>query len=68
LDSNCNALGYFFHAIHVSNVSITLSVFSLGAFFASILEPLLWSEGIVVQVFFGLSLITGLGMIMQVRN
>jgi hypothetical protein len=39
-----------FHAIHVSNVSITLSVFSLELF-ASILEPLLWSKGIVVRGF-----------------
>jgi hypothetical protein len=32
-------------------LTITLSVF-IGCFFASLLEPLLWSKGVVVQVFF----------------
>jgi drug/metabolite transporter (DMT)-like permease len=58
----------FFHAIHVSNVSITLSVFSLGAFFASILEPLFYGRKVLwYEVFFGLIIIAGLGMIMQVE-
>lgn len=58
----------FFHAIHVSNVSITLSVFSLGAFFASLLEPLFYGRKILwYEVFFGLIIIIGLGMIMKVE-
>jgi drug/metabolite transporter (DMT)-like permease len=59
---------FFFHAIHVSNVSITLSVFSLGAFFASLLEPLFYGRKILwYEVFFGLIIMAGLGMIMKVE-
>jgi drug/metabolite transporter (DMT)-like permease len=59
---------FFFHAIHVSNVSITLSVFSLGAFFASILEPLFYGRKVLwYEVFFGLIIIAGLAMIMNVE-
>ncbi|TDE03244.1 DMT family transporter [Flavobacterium hiemivividum] len=58
----------FFHAIHVSNVSITLSVFSLGAFFASILEPLFYGRKVLwYEVFFGVIIIAGLAMIMKVE-
>lgn len=58
----------FFHAIHISNVSITLSVFSLGAFFASLLEPLFYGRKVLwYEVFFGLIIIVGLGMIMKVE-
>lgn len=59
---------FFFKAIHVSNVSITLSVFSLGAFFASILEPLFYGRKVLwYEVFFGLIIIAGLGLIMKVE-
>jgi drug/metabolite transporter (DMT)-like permease len=59
---------FFFHAIHVSNVSITLSVFSLGAFFASLLEPVFYGRKVLwYEVFFGLIIIGGLGMIMKVE-
>lgn len=58
----------FFHAIHVSNVSITLSIFSLGAFFASLLEPLFYGRKVLwYEVLFGLVIIAGLGMIMKVE-
>jgi drug/metabolite transporter (DMT)-like permease len=58
----------FFHAIHVSNVSITLSVFSLGAFFASLLEPLFYGRKVLwYEVFFGLIIIAGLALIMNVE-
>src|SRR5436190_14938937 len=36
----------FFKAINVSNVSITLAMFSMGAFFAAILEPLFFKRKI----------------------
>ena len=59
---------FFFKAIHVSNVSITLSVFSLGAFFASILEPLFYGRKVLwYEVFFGLIIIAGLALIMNVE-
>jgi drug/metabolite transporter (DMT)-like permease len=59
---------FFFKAIHVSNVSITLSVFSLGAFFASVLEPLFYGRKVLwYEVFFGLIIIAGLALIMKVE-
>lgn len=59
---------FFFKAIHVSNVSITLSIFSLGAFFASLLEPLFYGRKVLwYEVFFGLVIIAGLGLILQVE-
>ena len=59
---------FFFQAIKVSNVSITLSVFSLGAFFASLLEPLFYGRKVLwYEVFFGLIIIAGLALIMQVE-
>ena len=57
-----------FEAIKISTVSITLSVFSLGAFFASLLEPLFYGRKVLwYEVFFGLIIIAGLGLIMQVE-
>lgn len=59
---------FFFHAIHVSNVSITLAVFSLGAFLASLLEPLFYGRKVLwYEVFFGLVIIAALSVIMQVE-
>jgi drug/metabolite transporter (DMT)-like permease len=59
---------FFFTAIHISNVSITLSIFSLGAFFASLLEPLFYGRKVLLyEVFFGLIIIAGLALIMQVE-
>lgn len=59
---------FFFKAIHVSNVSITLSIFSLGAFFASLLEPLFYGRKVLwYEVLFGLIIIAGLGLILQVE-
>lgn len=59
---------FFFKAIQISNVSITLSVFSLGAFFTSVLEPLFYGRKVLwYEVFFGLLIIAGLGIILQVE-
>ena len=59
---------FFFKAIQVSNVSITLSIFSLGAFFASILEPLFFGRKVLwYEVFLGLIIIAGLALIMKVE-
>jgi drug/metabolite transporter (DMT)-like permease len=60
---------FFFQAIHISNVSITLSVFSLGAFFASLLEPFFYGRKVLwYEVFFGLVIIAGLSLILQVES
>ena len=46
----------------------SLSVFSLGAFFASLLEPIFYGRKVLwYEVFFGLIIIAGLGLIMQVE-
>ncbi len=58
----------FFRAIKVSNVSVTLACLSTGAFFASLLEPLLTQKKVVLyEVFFGLLVIVGLSIIFRVE-
>lgn len=54
----------FFHAIKISNISVTLACLSTGAFFASLLEPLLYGRKIVIyEVIFGLFVVAGLYII-----
>lgn len=58
----------FFGAIKASNVSVTLAVLSTGAFFASILEPLLYGRKIIIyEVLFGLIVMAGLYVIFDVE-
>lgn len=58
----------FFGAIKASNVSVTLAVLSTGAFFASLLEPLLYGRKIILyEVLFGLIVIIGLYIIFDVE-
>ena len=58
----------FFKAIKVSNVSVTLACLSTGAFFTSILEPLLFGKKVVwYEVLFGLVVIAGLYIIFNVE-
>ena len=59
----------FFHAIKISNVSITLACLSTGAFFTSLLEPILYGKKIVYyEVFFGLLVVVGLYIIFKVEG
>ncbi len=59
----------FFHAIKISNISITLACLSTGAFFASLLEPILYGKKIVYyEVFFGLLVVIGLYIIFNVEG
>ncbi|WP_412476454.1 DMT family transporter [Flavobacterium sp. TBRC 19031] len=59
----------FFHAIKISNVSITLACLSTGALFASIIEPILYGKKIVpYEVFFGLLVVIGLYIIFNVEG
>ncbi|MFP9099667.1 DMT family transporter [Flavobacterium sp. RHBU_24] len=54
----------FFHAIKISNISVTLACLSTGAFFASLLEPLLYGRKIIAyEVIFGLFVVGGLYII-----
>jgi drug/metabolite transporter (DMT)-like permease len=58
----------FFHAIKISNISITLACLSTGAFFVSLLEPILYGKKIVFyEVFFGLLVVAGLYIIFDVE-
>ena len=59
---------FFFKAINISNVSITLAIFSVGAFLAALLEPLFYNRKILAyEVLFGLIIIGGLFIIMHVE-
>ncbi|MEW7279115.1 DMT family transporter [Aquimarina sp. 2201CG1-2-11] len=59
----------FFAAIKVSNVSITLSVLSSGAFFTSILEPIFYKRKLIwYEVVFGILVIVGLYIIFKVEG
>lgn len=59
----------FFEAIKVSNVSITLAMMSTGAFFASLLEPIIYKRKIIkYEVIFGLVVIVGLYIIFKVES
>jgi drug/metabolite transporter (DMT)-like permease len=56
----------FFAAIKVSNISITLAMFSTGAFFASLIEPIFYRRKIIpYEIIFGLLVIAGVFIIMQ---
>ena len=58
----------FFGAIKASNVSVTLAVLSTGAFFASILEPLIYGRKVILyEVLFGLIVVAGLYVIFDVE-
>lgn len=54
----------FFEAIKQSNISITLAMFSTGAFFASFIEPLFYRRRIIwYEIFFGVIVIIGVFLI-----
>jgi drug/metabolite transporter (DMT)-like permease len=56
----------FFEAINQSNVSITLAMFSTGAFFASFIEPIFFKRGIIwYEMLFGIIVIIGVWLITQ---
>jgi drug/metabolite transporter (DMT)-like permease len=57
---------FFFHAIKVSNVSVTLGCLASGTLFASLLEPLIFRRRVYwFEVILGLVIICGLYMIFQ---
>jgi len=56
----------FFEAINQSNVSITLAMFSTGAFFASFIEPLIFNRRIIwYEIVFGIIVVIGVFLITQ---
>ena len=59
----------FFAAIKVSNVSVALVSLSTGALFTSLLEPIFFRRRLdVMELFFGLLVISGLYIIFNVEN
>lgn len=59
----------FFKAIKVANISVTLACLSSGAFFVSILEPLINRKKVVwYEVFFGCIVFLGLYIIFKFEN
>lgn len=56
----------FFGAINEANISIALAMFSTGAFFASIIEPIIFNRRIIwYEIVFGVFVIVGIFMITQ---
>jgi drug/metabolite transporter (DMT)-like permease len=56
----------FFGAIDESNISITLAMFSTGAFFASFIEPIIYRRRIIwYEILFGIIVILGVFIITQ---
>lgn len=56
----------FFGAIDASNISITLAMFSTGAFFASIIEPIIYKREVIwYEIIFGILVIIGVFIITQ---
>lgn len=54
----------FFEAIKQSNISITLAMFSTGAFFASLIEPLFYKRRIIwYEILFGIIVVIGIFLI-----
>jgi len=61
-------LVFFFKAIKASNVSITLSILSLGAFMTSFLEPLFYKKKIIFyEVFLGFLVVLGTSIIFKTQ-
>ncbi|WP_250432708.1 DMT family transporter [Hanstruepera flava] len=56
----------FFASIKASNVSIALAMFSTGAFFASLIEPLIYKRKVIwYEIIFGIIVIIGVYIITQ---
>lgn len=57
---------FFFHAVKVSNVSVTLSVMSVGALVTALIEPVVYKRSFdFYEILFGLVVLIALVMIMQ---
>ena len=66
----CIALHWitFFAAIKLSNISITLAMFSTGAFFASLIEPIIHKRKIInYEILFGFVVVVAVFMIVYTK-
>ena len=60
---------FFFLAIKIANVSIALVAMSTGALFASLIEPFFFKRRLIlIELLFGLIVISGLYLIFNVEN
>jgi drug/metabolite transporter (DMT)-like permease len=56
----------FFGSIKASNISIALAMFSTGAFFASLIEPIIYKRKVIwYEIVFGIIVIAGVYIITQ---
>ena len=56
----------FFGSIKEANISIALAMFSTGAFFASLIEPIVYKRSIIwYEILFGIIVVIGVFIIMQ---
>ncbi len=56
----------FFASIKAANISIALAMFSTGAFFASLIEPIIYKRSIIwYEIVFGIIVVVGLFIITQ---
>lgn len=59
----------FYHAIKISNVSVTLVAFSTATFFTSIIEPIFYKRRLIkYELIFGMVIIGAIAMIFQVET
>lgn len=59
---------FFFYAIKISNVSITLACMSTGAFMTAIIEPVWYKRKIILyELLLGLLVVLGLAIILEVQ-
>ena len=57
---------FFFHAVKLPNVSVTLSVMSAGALVTALVEPIFYKRSFVwYEIVLGLIVVIALGLIMQ---
>ena len=60
---------FFFSAIKVANVSVALVAMSTGALFTSLIEPFFFKRKLIIlELIFGLIIISGLYLIFNVEN
>lgn len=59
----------FYHAIKVSNVSVTLAAFATGTLFTSIIEPIFYKRKVLwYEMVFGFIIILAIAMIFQIET
>lgn len=59
----------FYHAINISNVSVTLVAFATGTLFTSIIEPVFYKRKVIVyEIIFGMIIVAAIALIFKVET